>query len=337
MSTSSTVKITAEAAKLSYSPLVELYTIDATTLGMGTPIRYHNYNVGSGSYVVFKGETYHPFPLEVKGYEFRTSGELARPTLKLANISATISTLCILYNDLVGAKVTRRRTFARFLDYLLEPAYPIFISYGTIGDVATEFEDRGTIADSATDFDDFGTIEPNTAVDNPDADPDAEYPADIFYIDRKVSENRQTVEFEMGTSLDVEGIRLPLRVVTGDTCLWLYRGAECGFAKNIFVADENDNKSLAVITNWRGEYDEATTYAPGDGVSITSEINQTIYAAKPGTNLPFRGSATRPPNSTYWVVDKCSKRINGCALRYDPTKINSVLPFGGFPGTSNMS
>ena len=45
-------------------------------------------------------------------------------------------------------------------------------------------------------------------------DPTAEYPQEIFKIDRKSAENRAVVQFELAASFDLANIRIPLRVCT---------------------------------------------------------------------------------------------------------------------------
>lgn len=69
----------------------------------------------------------------------------------------------------------------------------------------------------------------NFGVLNPNADPDSFYPDDIFYIDRKVIENNEQVEFELVSSLDLVGVSLPRRQIIQNLCPWKYRGGECGY------------------------------------------------------------------------------------------------------------
>ena len=45
-------------------------------------------------------------------------------------------------------------------------------------------------------------------------DPTAEYPQEIYKIDRKSAENRAIVQFELAASFDLANIRIPLRVCT---------------------------------------------------------------------------------------------------------------------------
>ena len=64
---------------------------------------------------------------------------------------------------------------------------------------------------------------------NPTADPTAEFARDIYYIDRKSAETRDTVQFELAAALDLAGISLPRRQVIQNYCPWTYRSAECGY------------------------------------------------------------------------------------------------------------
>jgi lambda family phage minor tail protein L len=65
---------------------------------------------------------------------------------------------------------------------------------------------------------------------NPDADPNAHFPDDLFYVARKSSENAIFVELELAVSYDVIGVNLPRRQVIAGTCLWVYRSPDCGYA-----------------------------------------------------------------------------------------------------------
>lgn len=75
-------------------------------------------------------------------------------------------------------------------------------------------------------------------------DPNTLFDDDIYFIDRKVSEDKLRVVFELASSLDLEGFKLPRRIITADTCGWIaisgYRGQHCGYAGPP-VADETDN------------------------------------------------------------------------------------------------
>jgi lambda family phage minor tail protein L len=61
------------------------------------------------------------------------------------------------------------------------------------------------------------------------ADPNATFPNDVYYIDRKSMENRELVEFELASSCDLVGVSVPRRQVVQNVCSWKYRGPECGY------------------------------------------------------------------------------------------------------------
>ena len=60
------------------------------------------------------------------------------------------------------------------------------------------------------------TSSTSTSQSNPygTPDPTAEYPQQIYKIDRKSSENKAVVQFELAASFDLANIRIPLRVCT---------------------------------------------------------------------------------------------------------------------------
>lgn len=65
---------------------------------------------------------------------------------------------------------------------------------------------------------------------NTEADPNQEMQPDIWYVDRKSRENGSVIEFELASSLDMEGVKIPRRQIIQNTCTWVYRGGECGYA-----------------------------------------------------------------------------------------------------------
>lgn len=345
-------KLFEEFSSLTPSGLIELYTLDATEIG-GDILYFYD---GTGVVVkpdlpnpslVFQGITYTPMPVSVKGFEFSGKGELPRPSVTFSNVFGTFTALSLLYNDLIGAKLIRRRTLRKFLD-------------------------DGT--------------EPN---------PDAELPQDIFFIDRKVTENKLIVSYELGTTLDVEGITLPRRQVTSNICLWRYRGAECGVAVNYFVSDFGNN-SYPVdmpLVRYRGLFDLSATYNGGDcvneilptgdelyyklnlsasnitgislsndtywtliqryrglwkeknlaGIDITYFKNDVVYTTGKNIRQFYIFTATsavgilsQPPNTNIWAEDRCGKLLSSCKIRQDPLGKNLVLTFGAFPGTATI-
>lgn len=97
------------------SPKIDLFILDATSLG-GTTYYFTPMTDGQGESVVFNGITYQPLPVEFKGMENRGDGRLPRPKMRVANVSLTFIGLVNSYQDALGAKVTRIRTFKKYLD-----------------------------------------------------------------------------------------------------------------------------------------------------------------------------------------------------------------------------
>ena len=131
--------------------------------------------------IVWQSNTYTRIPVKAEGFKYTGKGKLPRPTLTFSNLLGTITAILQLTNqttafsDLAGAKVTRRRTLSRFLD-------------------ATNFP---------SSVNPYGT-----------PDPSAEFPREVYFIERKTAENRDVVQFEMVGSFDLFGVAAPKKLVT---------------------------------------------------------------------------------------------------------------------------
>lgn len=68
-----------------------------------------------------------------------------------------------------------------------------------------------------------------TSGQNPNADPESEFPQDVFYISQKTAETRAVVEFELTSALELDGVMLPRRQIIQNACCWRYRSSECGY------------------------------------------------------------------------------------------------------------
>jgi lambda family phage minor tail protein L len=68
---------------------------------------------------------------------------------------------------------------------------------------------------------------------NPEANPDEEFPPDVWFIEQKTSETNEIVEFELSSALDFNDAQLPGRQIIANVCVWLtkggYRGPYCGY------------------------------------------------------------------------------------------------------------
>ena len=64
---------------------------------------------------------------------------------------------------------------------------------------------------------------------NPTADPTQFLAPDVFFIAQKTREDKYTVEFELSSAVDLQGVMIPKRQVISNLCPWRYRGEECGY------------------------------------------------------------------------------------------------------------
>jgi len=177
---------TSELQAIAPGAIIELFVIELNTSlhGANTIYRFHNgANLNANGEVVWAGNSYLRFPIECTGFEFGSTGTLPRPKISISNILGTITTIMqgvnqvTVGNDLNGAKFIRIRTLARYLD-------------------AVNFT-GGTNP--------FGT-----------PDPTAEFPQEIYFLDRKVSETRDIVSWEAQSALDLVNVKLPKRIATRD-------------------------------------------------------------------------------------------------------------------------
>ena len=166
--------------------VIELFTLelDATLHGSTTIYRFHNgANLNANGELVWNSNSYLRFPIQCEGFEFTGTGTLPRPTISVSNIFGTLTAIMqnvnqtTIGNDLNGAKLTRIRTLARYLD-------------------AVNFTGNTNP---------YGT-----------PDPSAEFPQEIYFLDRKISENRDVVQWEAISALDLVNVKLPKRIATRD-------------------------------------------------------------------------------------------------------------------------
>ena len=62
------------------------------------------------------------------------------------------------------------------------------------------------------------------------ADPNAQFPQERWFIDRKASETRDQVTFELASKFDLAGQKIPKRQVIANICQWKYKSPECGYS-----------------------------------------------------------------------------------------------------------
>ena len=178
-----------------HDAIVELFDIDLEPI-TGDPqdkFYFTNQLKPDDTKIQWKGNVYEPLPILSSGYEKNTTGQIAQPSLTVSNVMGTFTQVIDDLDDLVGGKVTRRRTFGKYLD------------------------------------------------GEPEADPTQEFPIDIFFIERKTSENELSITWQLSSILDLEGLQLPRRVITQNYCQWKYRSSECGYT-GVPILDSSDKE-----------------------------------------------------------------------------------------------
>ena len=78
------------------------------------------------------------------------------------------------------------------------------------------------------------------------ADPYATFPIEEWFIDRKATESRDVVSFELASKFDLSNKELPNRQIVANICQWQYRSSECSYTgSNYFDVNNNSVGTLA--------------------------------------------------------------------------------------------
>jgi len=189
-----------ELQKINPSNIVELFQLqlDTTIHGANTTYYFHNgVNDNNNSNLIFNNVEYTRMPIEATGFEFNGK-QLPRPRITISNILGTFTTILLtLPQGLEGAKVTRIRTLQRYIDNTNFIGGEILLENGS-----NLLLENGSAIDMESGINPFGT-----------PDPTATFPDEIYYIDRKITETRDIIQFELAASFDLQGVRLPKRQV----------------------------------------------------------------------------------------------------------------------------
>tara|TARA_Y100000114_G_scaffold132932_1_gene131971 strand:+ start:775 stop:1545 length:771 start_codon:yes stop_codon:yes gene_type:complete len=128
--------------------------------------------------IEWQGQEYFRFPVEATGFAFQR-GQLPRPKLIVSNATGLISLILMTVNETTSGNDLTGATITRIR-------------------TLAKFLDAANFADGQ----------------NSTADPTAEFPREIYGIDRKSGENRDVVEFELAAPTDLMGIKIPKRTAT---------------------------------------------------------------------------------------------------------------------------
>ena len=256
------------------SAIIELFELElnAAQHGVADTYRFHaGSSLNNNGQLVWAGQSYLRFPVEADGFEYSGNGQLPRPKVRVSNVMGTITALLLSLPDgLEGAKFTRIRTLARYLDAVNFP----------------------------------GGVNP---LGSPD--PTAEFPREVYYVDRKVAETRDAVEFELASAFDLAGVRAPKRQCISSICQWTYRSAECGYSGKP-IADANDRPlpSVTLSAQAMAFYSAEATLTTATATLTTARNN--LNAATNALNIA----------QGQWVLAE---------TRYDSNNLVQYSTFGG--------
>ena len=190
-----------ELSVLAPSAIIELFELhlDSTLHGSTDIYRWHNgCNAAVTGDITWRSQAYSRQPVEATGFESSVGkGTLPRPTLTISNMTDMNIT------DLVNvAGIT---------------ALLLFVNKTTPGN-----DLGGAIVKRIRTLKKYIDGESG-------ADPYAEFPQEILYVDRKASESRDLVSFELASKFDLPGVNLPRRQIVASVCQWAYKGDGCGY------------------------------------------------------------------------------------------------------------
>ena len=202
-----------ELQKLAPSAIIELFEIHLVTEihGANTVFRFHaGTNAINNGNIVWAGNSYQAFPVEATGFEYNGNGQLPRPKLVISNVLRFVTSILLVVNETSPGNDLNGAKFIRIrtLSRYLDAA--------------------------------------NFSAGNANADPTAEFPREIYYLDRKIIETRAAVSWELAAAFDLIGVRAPKRQCIANLCQWVYRSAECSYtAATYFDANNNPVGSAA--------------------------------------------------------------------------------------------
>ena len=202
-----------ELSVLAPSAIIEMFELhlDSTLHGSSDVYRWHSgVNDQVTGNLVWNGETYFRVPVQADGFEFKNGGTLPRPTLTVANTDSTITAILLVVNA-------------------------ITVGNDLAGAEVRRIRTVKKFLDAV-----------NFAAGNSNADPYASFPEERYFIDRKTSEDRNQVTFELASKFDLAGQKIPKRQCIANICQWEYRSSECGYTgSNFFDINDNAATSLA--------------------------------------------------------------------------------------------
>lgn len=181
-----------------------------------------------------------------------------------------------------------------------------------------------------------------------------EFPKSKYIIDRVSGETGTIVNYELTSPFDVEGVKIPGRIIIGKYCPWEYQGIAikgdvssgctwpCKEASQNLFYDIEDNvidTNSGTNSSWKGAYSDVNSYIVGDLVTTTDAVTSRFRIWICINAKPANASGDPRTNARYWERhDICGKTLSACKVRFQgPNEVRQIpLPFGGFPGTKKF-
>jgi lambda family phage minor tail protein L len=338
MSLEATKAVVKELQKLHRGSLVELYSLDLTMLGVDSVLNFHNGAGGDSQPIAFLGVSYIPLPIAVRGFEFSGAGEPPRPSLSISNIGGFMTGLILQTNDLVGARLTRRRTFTKYLDGQPEagnfqlPEDVFYVEQKTNEtDLRVDFELGSGLDLDGKSFPTRQVVASHCRVDHyrgegcyfargfcVQDDKSATFPG----ADKFIGDFQELFAYQVGDAIGF----------TKDGYYQMFVNIVAISATAHFQSPLHEPTKWEMVQRNRGAFDSTVAYSTKDVVFVEYEDYRAYYYAK--RSVP---AGQRPPNSIYWTSDQCVKTLAaGCSLHFDPRRRGYPLNFNGFPGTQSL-
>lgn len=171
------------------------------------------------------------------------------------------------------------------------------------------------------------------------ADPNAAFPEEIWYVDRKATETRDVVSFELASKFDLAGIKLPRRQIVANLCQWKYRSSECGYTAPFYFNASDSPVLLSTddvcgkrLSSCQARFDNLVTTGSVTAGSTSLTLNTSLLAIEDGLTVIGAGvpsgttvSSTNDDRDVITLsaaaTSSTSVSVNGTVQSADPTKM----------------
>lgn len=296
--------------------------------------------------------TYIALPIMIDGIETKAEGASSRPTITIANVTSLFRSqfgASFSFEDLVGSRIVRRRTFEKYLDKTSD-VYELPVTTYIIDRVSSKTP-TFIAFELASPFDVEGVKIPNRAV----------FGKYCSWVYQGYERNLGGCLWSSESKTSYRGVEYQIFFDLNDSPL--IPSSQLNAVLTTFTGNHDQDDFVQYQSRyWRSEVDNNTetpgpslfwkevfsftTYNSSNSYSINSRVlkNNKVWLANssvPSGEEPSTGSL-------YWVrADGCSKELSGCKCRFQFTPTPNLLPsavkdtsrtlpFGAFPGSDKF-